>query len=32
MKDLYDEYWELIDPTSYALYATVIFYLWTTIL
>ncbi len=32
MKDLYDEYWELIDPTSYALYATVIFYIWTTVL
>ena len=32
MKEIYDEYWELIDPTSYALYATIIFYVWTTLL
>ena len=32
MKEFYDEYWDLIDPTSFALYASVIFYVWTTIL
>lgn len=32
MKEIYDEYWELIDPTSYALYASIIFYVWTTLL
>ena len=32
MKDFYDNYWELIDPGFYALFATVVFYVWTTIL
>lgn len=32
MKDFYDQYWEIVDPGSYALFATVIFYIWTTLL
>ena len=32
MKEIYEEYWEYIDPASYALYATVVFYAWTSLL
>jgi len=32
MKKFYDEYWDIIDPSSYALFATVFFYIWTTLL
>jgi hypothetical protein len=32
MRAFYDEHWDLIDPTSFALYATIIFYIWTTLL
>ncbi len=32
MKDIYNEYWEIIDPSGYAAFAVAIFYFWTALL
>jgi len=32
MKEFYEKYWELIDPSAYAVFATIAFYIWTTLL